>query len=116
DASPFRYRPAPRGSGEGLADHSERGREGTEIGLANSVAVHRRHICAWRVYPRHDRLGENPATRIGKPHRPCPKRLRHPADAPDRFVETDHVRCQSPDLPPLLDVTSMPPITIARSI
>src|SRR5690348_2642602 len=105
----------PARSGERFADDPQPHRSVRDIFAARGVTVHRRHISARRIDPRHDGPGEHP---------PCGPLERHalgtdwPRDRADqlhRLVEADHALCQSPDLPPLFDVTSIPPIAIVRS-
>src|SRR5207302_6220700 len=87
-----------------------------EVLIANRITVHRRNVRARRIHLRDHGAGEDPAGGAGDRHTLGAERLRGRADELDRFVEADHVRCQSPDLPPVFDTTSIPPIVIVLSI
>src|SRR5205823_10085034 len=84
--------------------------------IANRIAIHCRDVGARRIHLRDHGAGEDPAGGPGDRHTLGAERLRGRADELDRFVEADHVRCQSPDLPPVFDTTSIPPIAIVLSM
>src|SRR5207244_3049336 len=106
----------PGGAGKRLANEFERQGKGADVRVAHRITIHRRDVGARRVDPGDNGGCKHATCRLIQPDRLYPKRQCDRADELDRFIEADHYRCQSPDLPPLFEVTSMPPMTIVRSI
>ena len=103
-------------SGEGLADHSQRGGEGAEIGLAHRIAVHRRNIARAANRPGDDGRGKHAAVRLRQPRPSRSQAASRPSGRARSLRRSRSCAVPVARFAAALGVTSMPPITIVRSI